>query len=81
MHNSCLEESEKRERENSVRYQFDTVSQLSFFTLVYVANMIIYIYSCCAVGLRTAAADLLSKSSSLHVLNDQNYLNLSTFIM
>lgn len=81
VHNSCLEEAEKRERENSERYQFETVSQLSFFAPLYLAYMIIYIYSCCAVGQRTAAADLLSKSSSLHVFNDFNYLNLSTFIM
>lgn len=36
----------------------------------------IYIYSCCAVGQRTAAADLLSKSSCLHVFNYYDYLNL-----
>ena len=58
------------------RYQFETVSRLSFFALLYLANMNICIYSCCAVGQRTAAADLLSKSSCLHVFNYYNYLNL-----
>lgn len=73
VHNSCLV---WRLRESSKRYQFETVSWLSSFAFLYLAYMNICIYSCCAVGQRTAAADLLSKSSCLHIFNYYNYLNL-----
>lgn len=68
-------EAKRRERESSERYQCETVSHFRFLVLIRLANMNIYIYSCCAVVQRTAGPDLLSKSSSLYGFND-NYLNL-----
>lgn len=65
-----------RERHAYKMYQFETVSQCISIAFLYLAYMNICIYSCCAVGQRTAAADLLSKSSCLHVFNYYNYLNL-----